>query len=259
MSSVMSGRSGFTIRFTLFAAMLSLGNQAFSQDTQFSLDDRLLNASPYSIAADPELDDHMTGLAEAAISEHCAACHGADLTGRPGVPNLVDFDWLWGITFEETNEVGPIMELVQTITHGVRNTDCPDIEDVSYYGGCADTRYSEMPGYGGLGIFNDEQLADLTEYVLQLSGETADAAAAARGEALWPICIECHGPEGFGYKPYGGPDLTDGVSLFGNDRETVLDVIKEGRTEVCPAWGNTLAPATIKALAVYIWRRANGG
>jgi cytochrome c oxidase cbb3-type subunit 3 len=220
---------------------------------------RVLNASPYVIAADPELEAFVTTTAETAIAAHCVECHGADLTGRPGVPNLVDFDWLWGITFEETTDVGPVMAIEQTILYGVRNRDCPEIADQSLYGGCADTRYSEMPSYSELDIFTEQQIDDLTEYTVSLSGGEVDPQAVDRGATLWPICTECHGPEGTGYKPYGGPDLTDDVTLYGSDRDTIRDVIANGRLGKCPPWGQTLDASTIKALAVYIWRKANGG
>jgi cytochrome c oxidase cbb3-type subunit 3 len=219
---------------------------------------RVLNASPYQIAADTELAQFVETTGAAAVEMHCVECHGADLTGKPGVPNLVDYDWLWGITFEETNDVGPVMEIQQTLLYGVRNTDCPEIEAQSYYGGCADTRYSEMPGYQAIGTFNEQQVGDLTEWTLSLSGADADAAAVERAQPLTAVCAECHGPTSEGYKPYGGPNLTDDISLYGNDRATIRDVIANGRLGKCPPWGRTLDAATVKALAVYLWRKATG-
>jgi cytochrome c oxidase cbb3-type subunit 3 len=221
--------------------------------------ERVVLASPYAIAADAEAAQFVQTTAEKAIADHCAACHGADLQGKPGVPNLVDYDWLWGITLEETNDVAPVMEIEQTIRHGVRNDDCPAVAAQARYGSCPDTRYSEMPGYGTLGAFTTEQIADLTEYTLSLAGGSADAEAAARGQALAAVCTECHGPDGTGYKPYGGPDLTDDVWLYGGDRATVADVITVGRLGKCPAWAGTLDAATIKSLAVYIWKKVQEG
>ena len=215
----------------------------------------ILNASPYAIAADESLAEFVNATAEAAISEHCASCHGADLSGQPGVPDLTDFDWLWGITGFETNDVAPVMAIQQTLLYGVRNRDCP--ADQQSYGACSDTRYSEMPGYGVNG-FSDEQIADLTEYVVNLSGGEADTEAAARAEGNWVICVECHGEDGFGYVPYGGPNLRDDIWLYGGDRETIIDVIANGRLGECPPWANTLDAATIKALAVYIWNKSTG-
>lgn len=110
-------------------------------------------------AADPELSDYVRETAQAAAAEHCSGCHGNDLSGTLGVPDLTDYDWLWGVTGQETNDVAPVMAIQQTLLYGVRNRDCP--EDQMSYGACADTRYSEMPGYGVPG-FTEEQLSDLT-------------------------------------------------------------------------------------------------
>jgi cytochrome c oxidase cbb3-type subunit 3 len=216
--------------------------------------ERVVIGSPYAIKADPEADAFVTATAEKAIDEHCASCHGADLHGMPGVPNLVDYEFLWGVTFEETSDVGPVAEIEQTIRYGVRNQDCPAVTDQAQYGDCPDTRYSEMPSYVALGL-TTEQIGDLAEYTLSLSGADHDAAAADRGKAEFGQCTECHGPEGAGYKPYGGPDLTDDVWLYGGDRGAVTASIAAGRMGRCPAWVNELDAVTIKALAVYLWRR----
>ena len=216
---------------------------------------RVLNASPYAIAADAELSEFVRDTAQAAVAEHCAGCHGADLGGTPGVPNLTDFDWLWGITGQETNDVSSVMAIQQTLLYGVRNRNCP--EDQLSYGACADTRYSEMPGYGVLG-FTEEQLSDLTEWVVDLSGGEADPAAVERAGAFAPLCAECHGDDSYGYVPYGGPNLRDDIWLYGGDRDTVYDVIVNGRLGECPPWAGTLDAATIKSLAVHIWNTSLG-
>ncbi|HEY5623125.1 MAG TPA: c-type cytochrome [Gammaproteobacteria bacterium] len=243
-------------RHLVFAAAMFLGtHSAIAQSEDPAV--RVLNASPYSIRADAELSAFVTTTAEAAIEQHCSGCHGANLEGQAGVPNLVDYDWLWGVTGFELNDVEPVAAIQQTITFGVRNTECPDIEDVSYYGGCADTRYSEMPGYGNAG-FTDEQVDDLTEFAIDLMGGEADAAAVARSAPLQAVCAECHGEDSRGYKPYGGPDLTDAITLYGGDRDSLRDVIANGRLGACPPWGNELDAATIKSLAVHIWNLAQG-
>jgi cytochrome c oxidase cbb3-type subunit 3 len=224
-----------------------------------SVAERVVAGSPYAIKADAEADAFVTATAEKAIGEHCASCHGAQLTGQAGVPNLVDYEFLWGVTFEETNDVGPVAEIEQTIRYGVRNQDCPAVTSQAQYGDCPDTRYSEMPGYAALGSLTAEQIRDLTEYTLALSGAEADATAAARGKNDFGMCTECHGPEGAGYKPYGGPDLTDDVWLYGGDRAAVTASIAAGRMGRCPAWIDRLDAATIKSLAVYIWRKIGEG
>jgi len=34
----------------------------------------------------------MEAVAQSVITEHCATCHSTGLTGKIGVPNLVDYD-----------------------------------------------------------------------------------------------------------------------------------------------------------------------
>ncbi len=223
-----------------------------------TVQERVVLGSPYAIKADPEADAFVTATAEKALAEHCSSCHGADLQGKAGVPNLVDYEFIWGITGEETSDVGPVAELEQTIRYGVRNQDCPAVHDQALYGDCPDTRYSEMPAFSALGTLTVDQIHDLTEYVLSLSGQNADAAAAERGKKDFGQCVECHGPEGLGYKPYGGPDLTDDVWLYGNDRAAITASITAGRLGRCPAWADKLDAATIKSIAVYLWRKVQG-
>jgi len=223
-----------------------------------SVAERVVGASPYAIKADAEADAFVTATAEKAYAANCAGCHGADMHGKAGVPDLTDFEFIWGITGEETSDVGPVAELEQTIRYGVRNQDCPAVHDQALYGDCPDTRYSEMPAFATLGTLTGEQVRDMTEYVLSLSRQQADAAAAARGKMEFSQCVECHGPEGMGYKPYGGPDLTDDVWIYGKDRGSITASISAGRMGRCPAWVNKLDAATIKSLAVYIWRKVQG-
>ncbi len=240
-----------TLLFACGEGASTAGAPASAADPAQALRERLLVASPNMIADDPELHAYMTQLAEVAVEQHCASCHGPALEGQIGVPNLVDYDWLWGVTGFEMTSVEPVMIIMQTILHGVRDTDCPD--EVKRYGACPDTRYSEMPAYGHMG---DDTLDDLVEYVLGLSGHQVDEAAAERASALWPVCTECHGAEGFGDKLYGGPDLTNDIWLYGAERGQIRDVIATGRLGYCPPWVDVLDAATIKALAVYIYERA---
>ena len=222
---------------------------------QQNLNEALVLASPDAIQVNEELRAHMEALAVAAISEQCADCHGSDLSGQIGVPNLVDADWIWGVTGYEMTQAETVFEIMQTILYGVRNEDCPD--DMKRYGGCPDTRFSQMPGYGQLG-FTEKQLNGLVDYVYSLSGMDHDPASMANASSLQSLCVECHGEDGSGYKPFGGPDLTDETWLFGNSRAQVLDVIANGRTESCPAWSSKLDAATIKALSVYIYNKTMG-
>jgi cytochrome c oxidase cbb3-type subunit 3 len=242
---------------TLGAAAVALAALA-QPSPQRSVAERVVAGSPYAIKADAEAAAFVTATAEKAIAANCAGCHGTDLTGKPGVPNLVDYEFIWGITGEETSDVGPVAELEQTIRYGVRNQDCPAVTSMAQYGDCPDTRYSEMPGYAAQSMLSAEQIRDVAEYTLALSRQPHDTAAAERGKAAFGVCTECHGPEGAGYKPYGGPDLTDDVWLYGGDRAAITASIAAGRMGRCPAWADELDPATIKSIAVYLWQKITG-
>ena len=215
--------------------------------------ERVAVHSPYQVMADKEEAAFVERTAKNALAEHCASCHGADLRGKPGVPNLTDYDFLWGITLEDTNDVHPVMEIEQTILYGIRNQECPAVADKAQYGDCPDTRYSEMPDFGDDGDLTQSQIQDLVEYVLTLSGQPVDTVAAARGKDLFPLRTECHGAQGRGYKVFGGPDLTDKVWLYGGDRASIAASLTHGRMGRCPAWVDKLDEATIKSLAIYLW------
>ncbi len=239
------------------AVTVGAGSVAFAQTkapAALSIAQRVVIDSPYAIMADDAEAAFVESTAQKAIAANCTRCHGADLKGKPGVPDLTDYDFLWGITLEDTNDVAPVRELEQTILYGVRNEDCPPaVYRLSAYADCPDTRYSEMPAYGDMGVLTQDQIHDVVEYVLTLSGQAADAAAAARGRTNFAICTECHGPEGKGYKVFGGPNLTDDVWLYGGDRKTLTETLTHGREGECPAWVYKLDAATIKSIAMYLW------
>ena len=126
--------------------------------------DRIRDASLEAIQKSPELTDFAMAGGRSAFAVNCSQCHGAGAAGFPGYPNLNDDDWLWG---------GTIEEIAYTIRHGIRN----ELDE--------DSRYSEMPAYGRDEILDREQIADVVEHVLLLSGQDHDAAAAGRGAEVW--------------------------------------------------------------------------
>ncbi len=146
---------------------------------------KLLNASYYSVLQDSALKAFVKAKADPVVQKDCAGCHGADLKGRRGVPNLVDEEWLWGTGSDEDTDETKVIQIQQTLLFGIRNQDCPDSSQKQHYGGCPDTRYSAMPAWGKVGIFTPAQIDDLTEYTLSLSGQKVDKAAAARGKKNW--------------------------------------------------------------------------
>lgn len=198
---------------------------------------QLRTASLEQIEKDPKLNAYAQQVGQSVFGDNCATCHGIGGTGGKGYANLRDDVWLWG---------GKLEDIQYTITHGVRT-------------GADGARMSQMPAFGRDEMLKPEQIDDLTEYVVHLSGRPADAAAIARAQPLFEAqCSACHGAEGKGMQELGAPNLTDADWLYGPDRAAIRGQIFAGNGGVMPTWGGRLSPETIKALAVYIHSNAGG-
>lgn len=199
----------------------------------------IANASPGQIASDPNLANLVFQAGKSAFNDNCATCHGSGGQGGPGYPNLADDDWLWG---------GTLDDIRQTISHGVRADDL-------------DTRFSQMPAFGRDGLLSGDEVNDVAEYVLSLSGTPElDAQAVSRGSSIFSAqCATCHGARGTGDRAQGAPNLTDQVWLYGGDRETVRATISDSRYGVMPNWSARLDDATIELLATYVHTSLGGG
>lgn len=193
---------------------------------------RLVETDLTAIAADAELDGFARSSGAAVFRTWCAQCHGAGAAGSAGFPNLLDDDWLWG---------GDIEAIHTTVTHGIRNTEDDD------------ARYSEMPKFGLDGLLDRTQIGDVTEYVLQISGQDHDAARATAGAQIFADnCVSCHGETGHGDRDQGAPNLTDAVWLFGGSRADIAESVTNARFGVMPNWSTRLSEADIRAVTVYV-------
>lgn len=198
---------------------------------------KLKNASLEQIEKDPQLQSYALALGASIFGDNCATCHGAGGTGGKGYPNLRDDVWLWG---------GSLEQIQHTITYGVRTGEP----------GAGNT---QMPAFGRDGMLKDDQINDLTEYVVALSHRPADKAAVQRAAPLFrDQCAACHGPEGKGDQSRGVPNLTDNDWLYGSSRADIRGQIVNGRGGVMPTWGKRFSPETIKALTVYVHANAGG-
>ena len=65
-------------------------------------------------------------------------------------------------------------------------------------------------------------------------------------------CGFCHGADGKGLADLGAPDLTDAISLYGDDYESVRAQVENPRGGAMPGWGDRLPSETIKQLAIYV-------
>jgi cytochrome c oxidase cbb3-type subunit 3 len=174
----------------------------------------------------------------AAFKVHCVQCHGSGAAGSAGYPNLNDDDWLWG---------GDLQSIEYTIAHGARN---PEV---------AQTRMSLMPAFGRDGILTATQVQDVVSHVRVISGQEKPSASSRRGASLFEAnCAVCHGPAGKGMREFGAPNLSDGIWLYGGDRETLTRTVTDSRKGVMPAWAHVLDPVTIKMLAAYVHSLGGG-
>jgi cytochrome c oxidase cbb3-type subunit 3 len=193
------------------------------------------------IQGDAEMMGFVNSMAKGLFGDNCAACHGVG--GTPAMigqyPNLGDDAWLWG---------GSVAQIEKTIVGG---------------------RVGYMPGFAA--TFSDEQLDQVTSYVLSLSGHQVDAAKAAAGQKIFQGetggCYYCHTKEATGMASVGSANLTDAIWTVADvpgaasDEESfarVRDVIKNGVQREMPAWEGRLSAAEIKLLTVYVHSLGGG-
>ena len=161
-------------------------------------------------------------IGERLFINNCAACHGSDARGSKGFPNLTDSDWLYGGTPEKIEE---------TITNG---------------------RQGMMPPMAAA-VGSSEDVRNVANYVLSLSGSPHNDIAAQLGKPKFAVCAACHGADGKGNQALGAPNLTDKIWLHGWGEDAVLAMIDNGKTNVMPAQGGRLSPEQIHVLAAYVW------
>ncbi|MGP1255414.1 MAG: cytochrome-c oxidase, cbb3-type subunit III [Kiloniellales bacterium] len=195
-------------------------------------------ASLEEILADDTLFTFAQRGGAIAFADNCSACHGAGGKGNEGgFPVLADDAWIWG---------GSLEAIHHTIAHGVRWEDDPD------------TRFNMMPAYGD-GLLSEEEIAQVTDYVLSLSGRAPEGADLALGEEVFAIqCAACHGEMGEGVTDLGGPNLSDAIWLYGGERNEVMAQIVNPQHGVMPSFQVRLEDETLKMLAIYVHSLGGG-
>lgn len=208
---------------------------------------RLLRYEADKTPADVTLTNFAVAEAKPIYARQCASCHGAEMKGdtRRGVPNLADNDWLYG--------TGRVAEIEKTILYGIRSKH-PKAWNLAEMPGFAKpipaATYKTVP-------LTPQEIRDIVEYLRLIEDKDSDPAAAARGVKLYGDkgqCFDCHSTDGRGDEAIGAPNLTDTIWLYGDgSRASVTNSVSHGHHGVCPAWIYKLAPAQIRALAVYIY------
>jgi cytochrome c oxidase cbb3-type subunit 3 len=171
-------------------------------------------------------DKQAMAIGERLFGNNCAQCHASDARGNKGFPNLTDGDWLHGGSPEKIKE---------TITAG-RNGNMP-------------------PMAAGVGSADD--VKNVAQYVLSLSGSPHDSARAALGKEKFAVCAACHGPDGKGMQAVGSANLTDNIWLHGFGEKAILEMINVGKVNVMPAQVGKLTEAQIHVVSAYVWGMSN--
>jgi len=223
-----SGLLGYTNRSALSSEL------AAQSKARSVFVDRIRTASFEQIRKDPELFNFALAGGRSAFQTNCMQCHGAGGAGSKGFPNLADDDWLWG---------GSIDQIYQTVQHGIRNAD-------------EKSRQTVMPRFGVDGILTPAQVGAVTDYVMSLSGR---GKANAEGAKIFAEqCVSCHKADGKGNQEMGAPNLTDGIWLYGGDRDSIYQTIFYARNGSMPSWSQRLDEATLKMLALYVYTLGGG-
>lgn len=174
------------------------------------------------VAGDPQA----MAIGERLFMNHCSQCHGSDARGSKGFPNLTDGDWLHG---------GAPDNIIETLTNG---------------------REGNMPPLGAaLGTADD--VKNVAQYVLSLSGNPHDSVRAALGKSKFGVCAACHGNDGKGNHALGAPNLTDDIWLHGYGESAIIAMINNGKVNQMPAQADMLSAEQIRVLAAYVWGFSN--
>jgi len=187
---------------------------------------KYMSMPPEEVAKDAQA----MAIGERLYGNNCAQCHASDARGSKGFPNLTDGDWLYGGTPEKIKE---------TLTGG-RNGNMP-------------------PMAAAVGSADD--VKNLAQYVLSLSGSPHDSTRAALGKDKFGVCAACHGPDGMGMQVIGSANLTDNIWLHGFGEKAIVEIVNNGKVNVMPAQamenGGKLTEAQIHVLTAYIWGLSN--
>jgi cytochrome c oxidase cbb3-type subunit III len=189
------------------------------------------------VTADTELLQYAVTAGGVAFANNCAPCHGLGGAGQAFFPTLADDDWIWG---------GTLADIQHTILYGVRS-------------GSGEARDSQMPAFGADQLLTRDQILDVAEYVLSLTGRAQDAEAVARGQTVFvESCVACHGEGGVGMRELGAPALNDAIWLYGGGKADIVSQVHSPRHGVMPAFGGRLDNPTINMLAVYVHSLGGG-
>lgn len=208
--------------------------------------DALLRADPNQVMTQPALARTALAIGRPAFARVCAGCHGPLGGGNrlKSAPDLRAGVHLYGS--------GKPEEIEQIVLYGIRA------------GNSRGKVLASMPAYASARPYAGEPipplepagLADVTEFVLALSGRSTDRDAAERGRVIYNGrggCYDCHGGDGRGDPGIGAPNLADSDWLYGDgSARSIAESIAYGRGGVCPAFAGRISALDARAIAIYV-------
>jgi len=208
-----------------------------AREAQAKYVEQLSKASYQEMHADPEKSAFAFSMAKVLFADNCAACHQAGGNGVIGkYPNLIDDAWLWGGSYQKIEE---------TIRNG---------------------RHGNMPSFKKQ--LSEQQIENVANFVLSLSGHKMDQAKVARGKKIFSAnCAVCHGQDAKGQKAMGSANLTDsiwtianvpGASSLEGKKQAIMQVVTNGKSRQMPTWKDRLSDTEIKILTFYVHELGGG-
>jgi cytochrome c oxidase cbb3-type subunit 3 len=229
--------------------------------------EELANYSIRRISRSLRLNATAMKLGKTVFVQHCSSCHGEDLKGIPDkhTPDLTDSDWRFsGDDLTSGGMVKFPSDVEWTVRYGIRsgneNARGAEVNMLAYL---PEFRTKEdTEDFGSDKYLTDEEIEDVIEYVMYISGQQADVPKAKRGEDLFHDntkgnCFDCHNEGGTGIDTFGSTNLTNPkLYLYGSDRNSVRESIQKGRHGFMPAFDTLLKDEEIKAVSIYVFSLA---
>ena len=197
--------------------------QAKAQAAMAPLYAKFTSQTPEALAKDAQA----MAIGERLYINNCAQCHGSDAKGSKGFPNLT-------LPVASRLATDSFDAVKATITNG---------------------RQGMMPPMAAA-VGSSEDVKNVANYVLSLSGSPHNELAAQLGKPKFGACAACHGPDGKGMKALGAPNLTDKVWLHGWGEEAIVAMVNNGKTNVMPPQASRMTADQIHVLAAYVWNLA---
>lgn len=231
-SSATSGVLGWSTRGDVAAEIAAV------EEANAPMNAKLEAAELTAISGDAEMGPYAVSAGSAVFKTWCAQCHGSGAAGAKGYPNLLDDDWLWGGTVEDIHH---------TVSHGIRNEESDD------------ARYSQMPAFGRDELLEKDEIDQVVNFVMSLSGDAQDPAQVDAGAVVFEDnCSSCHMEDGTGDRDQGAPNLVDAIWLYGGDYASLSQTVNNARYGVMPAWNSRLTEAQVRAVSAYVHQLGGG-